>query len=102
MRPLVVFINGEPFLKGDISLTYDVIWSALVPPHLRLCLTFVFMSAFWMVYPLTSQLPSSVGGAHSSAALKPHTSVTLTFRGAAGFSDLDFTATVTSSALVRV
>lgn len=49
-------------------------------------LTLVFMSAFWMVYPVISELPSSVGGSHSSAALKPHTSVTLTFRGGPGFS----------------
>lgn len=52
-------------------------------------LTLVFMSAFWMVYPVISELPSSVGGSHSSAALKPHTSVTLTFRGGPGFSALN-------------
>lgn len=45
------------------------------------------MSAFWMVYPVISELPSSVGGSHSSAALKPQMSVTLTFRGGPGFSE---------------
>lgn len=49
--------------------------------------TLVFMSAFWMTYPVISELPSSLGGSHSSAALKPQTSVTLTFRGGPGFSE---------------
>lgn len=69
----MVVVRWSPF---EISTT----WS----------LTLVFRSAFWMVYPVISQLPSSVGGSHSSAALKPHTSVTLTFRGGPGFSALNW------------
>ena len=66
-------------------------------PHLSLIvelpsssLTLVFMSAFWMVYPVISVLPSSLGGSHSSAALKPQTSVTFTFRGGPGLSEGTF------------
>lgn len=69
-------------MRVDMSL---VRWSPLeisTPSSL----TLVFKSAFWMVYPVISELPSSAGGSHSSAALKPHTSVTLTFRGGPGFS----------------
>lgn len=49
-------------------------------------LTLVFKSAFWIVYPEMSQLPSSFGGSHSSAALNPQTSVTLTLIGGPGLS----------------
>src|SRR4029434_10147767 len=39
-----------------------------------------------MMYPRISQLPVSLGGFHSRAALKPHTSVTVTSTGGPVFS----------------
>lgn len=84
----VMFINGEPFLKREKQSTQDhkrVVFETL--HYLSFVfITLVFRSAFWMVYPVISQLPSSLGGSHSRAALKPHTSVTRTFRGGPGFS----------------
>ena len=49
-------------------------------------LTMVFLSAFWTKYPVISLLPSSLGGCHSTSALVPHTSFTITFCGGPAFS----------------
>lgn len=49
--------------------------------------TSVFLSAFWMVYPVISVLPLSFGRVHSRAALKPHTSTSFTLAGGPGNSE---------------
>lgn len=56
-------------------------------PRALWSLTMVFLSAFWMRYPVTSLLPSSLGGCHSTSALVPHTSFTVTFMGGPAFSE---------------
>lgn len=48
--------------------------------------TSVFLSAFWMVYPVISVLPLSFGAVHSRAALKPQTSTSFTLAGGPGSS----------------
>lgn len=48
--------------------------------------TSVFLSAFWMVYPVISVLPLSLGGVHSRAALKPQTSTSFMLAGGPGSS----------------
>lgn len=47
----------------------------------------VFWSAFWMVYPVISVLPLSLGGVHSRAALKPQVSTSFTLAGGPGSSE---------------
>lgn len=54
--------------------------------ELNMCHTSVFLSAFWMVYPVISVLPLSLGGVHSRAALKPQTSTSFMLAGGPGSS----------------
>lgn len=47
-------------------------------------LTMLFLSAFWIVYPVMAAFPSSFGGVHDRATFSPHTSSIFTTWGGPG------------------
>lgn len=70
-------MKGFLFLKGRIHEYINIL-------NISLLLTMLFLSAFWIVYPVMAELPSSFGGFHDKFTFSPQTSSIVTTSGGPG------------------
>lgn len=76
--PLILIIHVRLFIFKKNSF---ISTSAFQASYL---LTILFLSAFWIVYPVMAALPSSFGGFHDKFTFSPHTSSIVTISGGPG------------------
>lgn len=69
------------YCNGTMSAITVIPWYVV---NVGKACTPVFLSAFWMVYPVIAVFPLSLGSVHSRATLKPQVSTILMLDGGPG------------------